>query len=111
MGCCQEAVRGKMGVTDDYSLPREHPIVHLSSSFDHRLGVEFPGSGPGASSELGSQRVVRNELCRRSRKGADVARGNEDSALSVLDDLGQTADGKGYRREGARQLSAFLKSL
>ena len=48
----------KIGEADDEPLPRDHSVVHLSSSFDHSLRVEFAGSSFRAFAQHRAEPVI-----------------------------------------------------
>src|SRR6476661_926084 len=82
---------------DDYKLPSRHSVVHLCSTFDHLLGLEFTGSSPRTLGQKRPEPVVGYEGSGGANKGWNVAGRDENPALPVLDDFRQATDRKSDR--------------
>ena len=93
---------GKIGGAGEEPLPRDHPIVHLSRSFDHSSRVEFAGALYSALRQESAQSVIADEGSGGADESSNVARRNQESALPIFDDLGQPPDSEGDRRNAER---------
>src|SRR5437667_10454307 len=82
----------KIGEAHDEPLPRYHSIVHLSSSFDHSLRVEFAGSPFRAFAQHRAEPVIADQSPSSTHETRNVGWGNQQTALSVLDYFWQAAD-------------------
>src|SRR3990170_1176750 len=70
--------------------PRRNCLIHLSSAFDHRFGVEFTCPFPGSVCQSPAQGVVGDKSRRGGGKGISIPGGYQYTALAVLDYLRKT---------------------
>src|SRR6266853_3882820 len=89
---------GKIGDSGDYSLPRDHPIVHLSRSFDHPLGVKLLGPQSRAFAEHHAEAVITYQSRGGADETGDVTGRHEQAAFAIFDEFWQTTDRECNRR-------------